>query len=156
MTPEIHSSDSGNPQERALIGLIRAHPKQKRAELIYDVRLAAAARDKAQDMAVQGYFAHEDLDGTGPNFRVLATGYRLPTVFRAFKKSNQIESIVAGNGGAVETMKQLMKSGAHKSHVLATGPFYRDQVYYGTGYFHYPNSKYRHYWVVLTAPPEIE
>lgn len=89
-----------------MISLLRGHPRQKRIELIYDARLAAAARAKARDMGGRRYFGHEDPEGTGANYSVTAAGYKLPTNYMAFRSSNQIELIAGGRAGAQETIDQ--------------------------------------------------
>ena len=140
--------------ERQMASLMRGHPKQKREDFIYDARLNGVARAKARDMANRGYFSHIDPDGYGSNFKIAQTGYRLPIQWLAFKSSNQGESLLAGDASPATGLTRWLASGTHRSHILALAPFYQDQTRYGVGYHHDSTSKYRHYWVLLTAPPE--
>lgn len=43
-----------------MLSLIQGHPRQNRAELVCDSRLAALARAKAGDMGIRKYFGHEN------------------------------------------------------------------------------------------------
>ena len=147
-------TDGGLAMERQMASLMRGHPKQKREDFIYDARLNGVARAKARDIANRGYFSHIDPDGYGSNFKIAQTGYRLPIQWLAFKSSNQGESLLAGDASPATGLTRWLASGTHRSHILALAPFYQDQTRYGVGYHHDSTSKYRHYWVLLTAPPE--
>src|SRR5436853_561170 len=46
-----------------------------------------------------------------------------------------------------------MHSSAHRTHLLASSSFYRDQTNFGIGSYADPSSPFRRYWVVITAPP---
>ena len=46
-----------------------------------------------------------------------------------------------------------MNSPSHRTHLLASSSFYRDQVNFGIGSYSDPSSPFRRYWVVITAPP---
>ncbi|YCM46435.1 CAP domain-containing protein [Verrucomicrobiaceae bacterium 227] len=147
-------TDGGSTMERKMASLMRGHPKQKRPIFRYDARLAGAARAKARDMAKRGYFGHTDPDGYGSNFKISQTGYALPPQWLAFKSSNQGESLLAGEASATKGLTRWLASGTHRSHILALDPFYQNQTRYGLGYHYDPSSNYRHYWVLVTAPPE--
>lgn len=86
-----------------------------RSELIYDSRLASAARAKARDMGDRRYLGHKDPEGIGANYSVTAAGYKLPTNYMAFRGSNQIESLAGGKSSAQETIDQLTGSWTHES-----------------------------------------
>lgn len=146
--------DGGSAQEREMVALIRGHPGQKRKSFRYDARLGAAARAKARDMAKRGYFGHTDPDGFGSNWHIARTGYRLPDHWLAFKNANQGESILAGFSSVPDALAHWLNSSSHRSHLLALNQFYADQTQYGIGYHSEPGSKYGHYWVLVTAPPE--
>jgi hypothetical protein len=46
-----------------------------------------------------------------------------------------------------------MHSSPHRTHLLAQSAFYRDQTNFGVGFYSDPASPFRHYWVIITAPP---
>jgi uncharacterized protein YkwD len=125
-----------------------------RPVLVWDSRLAASARTRARDMGTRRFFSHVDPDGHGPNWHVSRTGFRLPLKWTAFKKSNQIESIIAGHATAEPAFRHWIASKKHSHHILASNPFYQNQTLVGVGYSYVPNSPYRHYWVFNSAPPE--
>lgn len=156
IVPRPLSSDIGNAKEKEMLSLIRGHPRQKRKEMITDPRLSAAARAKARDMGKRGYFGHEDPEGTGANYSVAATGYKLPITYMAFKSSNQLESLAAGNATAKATLAQWIESWTHESQVLALAPYFREQTRCGVGYANVPGSPHIHYWVFIAAPPSRE
>lgn len=147
-------SDGGSPKERQMASLIRGHPKQSRDEFVYDARLNGVARAKARDMANRRYFSHTNPEGYGSNWHIAKTGYQLPAQWLAFKGSNQGESLLAGESSVSSGLSRWLSSGTHRSHILALNPFYREQTRYGLGYHYDPNSPFRHYWVLVTAPPE--
>ena len=87
----------------------------------------------AQDMAEQGYFEHESLDGRTPMNRMMAAGYSGV----AFG-----ENIAAGLAGVGETFDQWRNSPGHCSNML-NAAFSE----LGVGYYAYRESMYVHYWV---------
>ena len=46
-----------------------------------------------------------------------------------------------------------MNSSSHRTHLLASSSFYRDQTNFGIGSYVDPSSPFRRYWVIITAPP---
>jgi uncharacterized repeat protein (TIGR02543 family) len=126
---------------------------QQRPFLKLDPTLSEVARQRAQDMAQRDYFAHVDPDGNGPNYYVEQAGYDLPELYGDSRSGNYIESIAAGRPTAGATWNDFMASPPHKTHLLAEDPFYQEQTSYGIGYAYDASSKYRYYWVVITAPP---
>ena len=152
--PQPASGDGGMSLERQMAALIRGHSKQKRTSLVWDSRLASAARARATDMGRRKYFNHVDPDGFGPNYHVTKAGYRLPIKWTAFDGSNQVESILAGNSSAYVAFKKWMGSKRHADHILALKPFYGSQTRFGVGFAYVSDSPYKHYWVFLSAPPE--
>ena len=137
-----------------MAALMRGHPKQKRQTLIYNPVLTSVARKRARDMAQRDYFNHTDPDGYGPNWHLTRAGYRLPIEWTAFKDANQVESILAGLQSPDAAFYDLMSSSGHRGHLLATSHFYVNHLCYGVGYAYNPNSKYKHYWSIITAPIE--
>lgn len=152
--PRPSASDGGSAREKQMVALVRGHPRQKRDALVWDARLAAAARARARSMGTRGYFGHVDPDGYGPNWYVTRTGYRLPLQWTAFAGANQVESILAGHGDAQAAFQKWMASKQHSAHLLALNPFYQNQTRFGVACVTVPGEAYRHYWVFLTAPPE--
>lgn len=144
-----------NSQEQALANLLTSAGGQLRNKSVMrlDPALATVARARAKDMAVRGYFAHVNPSGKGPNFLVRAAGFPLPAWWGTDPADNTIESISAGLTSASQTWNSLLDSTPHRNHLLAIQSFYRDQTDYGIGYYHDEASQYRHYWVIITAPP---
>lgn len=154
VTPKSTSTDGGSATERRMAALVRGHSSQKRTQLIWDARLANAARRRALDMGKRGYFSHVDPDGNGPNWYATQAGYRLPIKWNAFKEANQVESILAGHSTAKGAFDRWMKSKKHANHLLALNSFYQDQTHFGIAHVEVPNSPWRDYWVFMSAPPE--
>ncbi len=126
---------------------------RNKAVMHADARLVAVARARAADMARRDYVAHVNPDGNGPNHLVRATGYVLPAWWGTDRAANYIESLGVGYTSASETWSALMASPHHRTHLLAQDAFYRDQTSFGIGHYYDAGSTYRHYWVIITAPP---
>lgn len=154
VTPKVTQSDGGSATEKQMAALVRGHSSQKRTQLVWDSRLASAARARALDMGKRGYFSHIDPDGYGPNWYVTQAGYRLPIQWTAFKSENQVESILAGSNTSQGAFDRWMGSRKHTSHLLAINPFYRNQTRFGVAHVVLPNSQWKDYWVFISAPPE--
>ena len=123
-----------------------------RLRMRLDPILTAVARARAEDMAQRRYFAHVNPDGLGPNALVRAAGYALPSSWGG-RSANFIESIGAGYATAEAAWDGWMNSHSHRTHLLASTSFYRDQVNFGIGSYSDPSSPFRRYWVIITAPP---
>ena len=140
--------------EEALVADYMVHDAdQQRPSMQLDPILARIARERAADLAARNYFAHVNPDGVGPNALVREAGYVLPAWWGTVVADNYIESIAAGRNTAAATWTDWMNSPSHRTHILATDAFYQNQTSYGVGYAYSANSTYRHYWVILTAPP---
>lgn len=126
---------------------------RNRAVMHADARLVAVARARAADMARRNYVAHVNPDGNGPNYLVRATGYVLPAWWGTDRAANYIESLGVGYTSASGAWTALMASPQHRTHLLALDAFYRDQTSFGVGHYYDASSPYRHYWVIITAPP---
>ncbi len=128
-------------------------PGQKRPSMQLDPILARVARERAADLAARNYFAHTNPDGFAANALVRDAGYVLPAWWGTGATDNFIESIAAGRSTAAETWADWMASTGHRTHILAIDSFYQNQTSYGVGYAYSAGSTYKHYWVILTAPP---
>lgn len=139
-------------EEQKLANLLVNASGQRRdkSQMRPDDRLIQVARARAMDMAKRRYFDHTNPDGVGANYLVRQTGYQLPS---HYSSGNNIESIGAGYLNASEAWGGWMGSSGHKTHLLGTTTFYRDQTSYGVGHYYDSSSPYKHYWVVITAPP---
>ena len=142
-----------NAQEQQIATLLADSPAQGRASVTVDPILSSVARERARDLAVRDYFAHTNPDGLGPNALVRQAGYTLPPFYDQTPAGNNIESIAAGYSSAQDTWDDWMNSPDHKRHLLAESSFYAAQTAIGVGYYYDATSTYRHYWVVLSAPP---
>ena len=58
--------------------------------------LMRVAQERAEDMVANGYFAHTNLAGEGPNYLVREAGYTLANGYGTTLTANEIESIAAG------------------------------------------------------------
>jgi uncharacterized protein YkwD len=126
--------------------------RRDRSRMHADPILTAVARARAEDMARRRYFSHVNPDGCGPNFLVRSAGYELPSSWSG-RSGNFIESIGAGYATAEQAWEGWMRSSGHRTHLLASSSFYRDQTNFGIGSYSDPSSPFRRYWVVITAPP---
>ena len=81
------------------------------AELQLDDRLTAAAQGHSDDMAAQGYFAHESPDGRTFVDRGQAAGYPNPGG----------ENIAQGQRSAMEVHESWMGSEGHRANILNCG-----------------------------------
>ena len=158
--------------------MIINHPKQERAELVYDPHLHLVARAKALDLAKRRYKGHVDPDGFGPNYVVRSLGYELPAHYSAGKSANNIESFAwsskSTRGGyddsaeephevASRFVEMWYESPNHKRHLLGQG-FNADQTRFGIGYAQIDGDTRRRsrsrqtkseYAIFITAPPSL-
>ena len=141
--------------EQKLASLLTGDRAQRRdrSRMHADPILTAVARARAEDMAARRYMAHVNPDGIGPNALVRAAGYPLPAFWGTGRSGNFVESISAGHATAEQAWEGWMRSPAHRTHLLASSSFYRDQTNFGIASYSDPSSPFRHYWVVITAPP---
>lgn len=153
-TPTPQPTCQPNAQEARIAELMRTHPQQQRPELRCVPLLEELARQHATDMARRGYFSHVTPDGIGPNEMLRRGGYPLPAGYDQSLTANNVQSIGAGTPDPNTIWDLWMGSGSHNKHLLGAGDFWREQIDYGIGYVHDPNSPYISYWVVFTAYPE--
>ena len=101
--------------------------------------LAGVAYGHANDMAVNNYFEHEDLQGKTPSDRVRATGYQEKLVG---------ENIAYGPKSIDEVVQGWMDSPGHCENIM--DPRF---VEMGLGYATSHDSKLALYWVQVLATP---
>jgi len=142
-----------NAQEQKVADLMARASGQQRSSVTVDPILSRVARARAMDLAKRGYFSHVNPDGKGPNYLVRQAGYQLPSSYSQAASGNNIESIAAGDPTASGSWSLWMGSPSHKKHLLAQESFYTEQTSIGVGYYADAGSDYRHYWVVISAPP---
>jgi hypothetical protein len=119
--------------ESEVIELVNAEREaQGLHPLVYDDRLAAAARDHSEDLGVQDYFSHTSLDGRTVGDRLVEAGYYYNTYG---------ENIAAGQPTPEVVMNSWMASSGHRANIL--NPNFCD---IGVGYVYVPGSTYGHYW----------
>lgn len=140
-----------SPEEASLAALFESSPRQKRRAMRCDPTLAKVARAKALDMGRRRYFSHVTPDGEGPNRLVRRAGYELPPLYDSGKKSNNVEAIAAGYDTAAEAWTSWVDSRKHRPQVLGLPAFHQAQSDYGVGFAEVPGSRYRYYWVLITA-----
>lgn len=145
-----------NDQEQAIASSMMNDSGQKRPFLKLDPILAGVARARAKDMARRNYFSHVNPDGLAANYLVRQAGYVLPDWWGTSPTDNYIESIAAGYSTPQKAWEGWMNSTGHRTHILGLDPFYTAETSYGVGYYYDASSTYKHYWVVLTAPPMPE
>lgn len=103
--------------------------------------LGSVALGHASDMAVNGYFEHEDLTGHSPADRVRAAGYREKLVG---------ENIAYGPTSTEEVVKGWLDSPGHCENIM--DPRFAEM---GIGFAAGQASKRGLYWVQLFADPRI-
>lgn len=128
---------------------------QRRPVMKCNPTLAAVARARAQDMVDRAYFGHVNPNGYGPDWIAERAGYNLPEWYDITRDSNHIESIAAGGSypTAEKAWDALMTSPTHRTHLRGLEQFFIEQSEFGIGRAYSPNSRYRTYWVILTAHP---
>jgi uncharacterized protein YkwD len=129
-------------------------------QLRWNGHLSAIARNVAERMAQGNYFAHRDPDGHGPNQRVAYAGYNLPSDYPRNPEANNLESLAAGAPNGIEAINQLVLDDgvsppSHRVHMLALDSFYNEHSEVGIGVACVPQSTYKYYYVVLTAPKAL-
>lgn len=88
--------------------------------LTLDPLLNAAADGHSEDMALNDYFAHEDLAGNGPDVRLNAVGYA---------GQGWAENIAAGYPDPLAVVTGWMNSEGHRANILNCG-----YIHLGVGY----------------------
>jgi len=121
------------PEESRIIDLVNLErATQGLPALQYNDKLAAAARDHAQDMALRDYNSHDRRDGRRFYQCVFDSGYPV---------SKCGENIAVGLATPEEAFESLISSSEHRSNIM-----YSDFTQMGVGYAFSPVSTFRHYW----------
>ena len=144
-----------NAVELEIAELAANDSKQKRAQFVYDPILSEVARARAVDMATRNYVSHTNPDGLGPNKLAQLAGYEFPEFWGTANTTNYIESIAAGITSASAAWSGWRNSSGHRRHVLGESDFYKIQTRYGIGYAYDSASRYKRYYVFITAPPSL-
>ena len=142
------------PQEQAIANYLTTNPGQGRPYMVLDPLIVTVARARAKDMAVRNYFSHVNPNGVAANFLLRQAGYQLPAWWGTVPSANYVESIAAGYASPSQTWTAWMNSPPHKTHLLAENSFFATETHYGVGFYYDPNSTFKYYWVVITAPPQ--
>jgi uncharacterized protein YkwD len=121
-------------QERSQAGL---------SPLKFESRLATAALQHSQDMALQDYFNHTQPNGGTPWDRINATGYQF---------SDAAENLIAGLSTPEDAVTVWMNSPEHRANILNPG-----LTEIGVGYYFLADDtgkvNYHHYWTQVFATP---
>jgi len=107
--------------------------------LTVDLRLVAAARAQARDIAEGAPVGHVGLDGSLPEHRVRRAGYEWSKVG---------ENVAAGIPTATEVVAGWMRSEHHRANILGGG-----FTNIGIAFLDMRSSAYGTYWVQVFAAP---
>ena len=110
-----------------------------RSALTSNTSLMTAAASYAQLMAARDTFGHTGPDGSTPQLRVTAAGYR-----GSFKG----EALAAGQSTAAAAVEAWRMSPSHAAIV-----FDATAVEVGIGYYYEAGDAYGSYWVLVTGAP---
>lgn len=134
------------PGEREVLRLVNAERKKKgQKPLIWDEKLARAARYHSYDLATQNYFNHSSYDRKdGKLVKVGGTFDRIKMFYSdSFVNS---ENIAAGNKSANATYLQWYNSKGHYDNM-----FNPESGKVGIGVFYDASSPFGYYWTMCTA-----
>ena len=136
-----------NDQEQALAEIIRNAPGQGRSTFTCNPTLQAVARNHAQDMATRDFCSSTDPTGVGANQRARQAGYPLPSYYFTDIGANNVETTACGQSQASD----VWNGQTPNDHFQGSGDFWSKQIEFGIAYLQVPESKFGHYWVVVTA-----
>lgn len=131
--------------------------KVSKIKLKWNDTLAAAAENKAYDMAKRNYMGHVDPDGYGMNYYINKSGYKLNPKWTIEKKANYFESLAANTYSGIESIKVLVTdknepSLGHRKHLLGLDPWNSSLTDVGIGFSRRESgSTYKTYTCVLIA-----
>ncbi|MCP3100209.1 CAP domain-containing protein [Myxococcus sp. K15C18031901] len=100
--------------------------------LVLDTKLQCAARRHSKDMGTNNFMSHTGSNGSTPWQRITDAGY-------AYRRA--AENVAAGYSTPAAVVAGWMASSGHCTNIMNP-----QLVHLGVGYFHAPNSTYRHYW----------
>lgn len=103
------------------------------APLVWDAKLAVAARGHAKDMADRNYFSHTSQDGRSFVDRITNAGYKGFAIG---------ENIAAGQQTAEDVMQSWLNSAGHCNNIMNA-----DAKELGVGMAQNSSSQYGVYWV---------
>jgi len=104
-----------------------------------NARLSAAANSYAKLMADSHWFGHQGPDGSSPQGRIAAAGYK-----GQFKG----EALAGGQSTAQQVINTWLQSPAHAAILLEP-----TSVEVGIGYYFNAADTYGHYWSLVTGTP---
>lgn len=146
---------AGDAQEIEIYERMASHEEQRRPTLTWNALLTAVARAYAERMARENFVGHTDPQGFGPNHRIRQAGYKLPANYGTDDDDNNCESLLwGGDGGIQQVWNAWMGSNGHRTHILGLLKDYAEQTQLGVGHYEMKGSRWWHYYVILTAPPE--
>ena len=103
-----------------------------------DSRLKVAAASHARDLAALGRLSHRGSDGSDHTRRAERAGYGRYVA----------ENVAAGQKSPAEVMRAWLGSPRHRAN-LVTDP----ATHYGFAHAVAPDTKYKHYWVLMVGRP---
>lgn len=133
-------------EEQMLLDLINEERvSQGMRPLVWEEKLAEAARYHSCDMATQNYFNHDSYDRIDNH--LIKVGKTFDRIRKFYSDSFvNSENIAAGNAGADHTYKQWYNSSGHYKNM-----FNPESAKCGIGVYYDPNSTYQYYWSFCTA-----
>lgn len=154
--PSVPIGGQAEPDRaRQILNRMAAHSEQGRGGIKWNGLLASVALSRITRMAKEGWQAHTDPQGRGPNDAVRAAGYKLPDSYSHAKDGNNIESLLwGGDGGLDQVWNAWMGSPHHRTHILGLNDFYAGQICVGVAHVDMVGSRWRHYYAILTCHPE--
>ena len=115
-----------------------------RPPLALDDRLLESSQLKADEMAVQGYFAHRsEATGLWPNQLARNAGYPLTDEFAT--EANNVESLHSGSPVVFDVLTSFAKSPTHRRHLFGQS-WFENHREIGVG-----RSAIENFWAVHTA-----
>jgi uncharacterized protein YkwD len=123
-----------------LLKAVNAYRAQNgRGPLVFNASLTLAATNYARLLGDRNYFSHDGIDGSTPEFRIRAAGYR--GSFRG-------ETLAAGQNSAQAVLIIWQNSPAHSRVLLDP-----TAIEVGIGYYYSAGGYYGTYWVLDSGSP---
>lgn len=143
-TENVRSSNSS--EEQALLQMINVQRKKMGLDpLIWEEKLAQAARYHAYDMGSQKYFDHNSYDRI--NGELVKVGGTFTRIGRFYSASSlNSENIAVGSNRAAGTYEQWYNSKGHYDNL-----FNKQSKRVGIGFYYDENSPFKFYWVFCAA-----
>lgn len=133
-------------EERSLLKMINQERKRLGMEpLVWEEKLAQAARYHAFDLGSQQYFDHNTYDRV--NGELVQVGGAFTRIGRFYNSSSlNSENIAAGSEHADGTYEQWFNSKGHYANM-----FNKHSEKVGIGFYYDENAPFKFYWVFCTA-----